>query len=123
LFSRHLCAGFEKSRDLFRRVAVTPVDAVAGLSKPYAAEVNYPQILQEITQQRGGALPTYEYVMANESRSHAPIFLCRAVFENLRAQGLGSTKREARRRAAYVLAQKLVGVEGNAESAQKQAYD
>lgn len=63
--------------------------------------------LQEWLMARGLSLPTYT-VLATSGPSHAPEFVISAAGAGLQGEGTGSSKREAERRAAAALLERLV---------------
>ena len=120
LYAAFLHAGFPSARELFCRVSSRrTTNNVSNESPHFAANVNYPQILQEFTQQDGGQRPTYDYFFVDPSRLYAPTYRCRASFQDVFGEGLGSIKRQARHKAAHELMAKLMKAQRNGEFSQE----
>jgi dsRNA-specific ribonuclease len=115
LYAEFLHGGFSAARDLFCRVSrPRSSNGILMGFEHFSPGVNYPLILQEFTQRDGGQRPVYEYLSVDPLRAHAPIYQCRASFKGVFGEGMASTKRQARHKAAHVLMAKLLKAQGDA---------
>jgi dsRNA-specific ribonuclease len=67
-------------------------------------------LLQEFVQARGVDLPEYKYVQVGV-KAHLLSFRCHASFGGIVSEALGSSKKKARQKAAYLLLKKLRDVD------------